>query len=135
MKNRLAQSFLYRLLLALVVAGVPSLAFAQQPTDKLDAVLKDRATRISGWSRVIVEFVSEPDARVFGNGVGGRKLGQNTQVGEVANTSLTALASDARVAHVWVDRPVVPTVERTGNAVGSTLARAAFGVTGLGVGV
>src|SRR5688572_25664505 len=119
MKNRLSNflSFLCRVLATfLVAASVPTLASAQGPNDKLDAVLKDRATRISGWSRVIVEFVSEPDSRVFGNGTGGRKLGQNAQVGEVANTSLTALASDARVSRVWVDRPVVPTVERTGNA-------------------
>src|SRR5688572_27310282 len=136
MKNRLAQSFLYRVFaLALVVAGVPSLAFAEQPNDKLDAVLKDRASRIGGWSRVIVEFVSEPDSRVFGRGTGGRKLGQHAQVGEVENTSLNALASDPRVLKVWIDRPVVPTVERTGNAVGSTLARDAFGVSGRGVGV
>ena len=110
MKNRLrlALKFLCRLLaLFVLTATFPSVAVAQS-NEKLDAALKNRAQRISGWSRVIVEFNGEPDVRAFGNGTAGRKLGQRAQVAEIANTSLMTLAADTRVARVWIDRPVVP---------------------------
>src|SRR6188474_3459257 len=83
--------------IALVVASVPSIAAAQN-AQKLDSVLRERASRLGGWSRVIVEFKSEPDVRVFGRGIAGRKLGTRGQVGEVENTGLVKLAADARVA-------------------------------------
>ena len=136
MKNRLAQALISRVVALLVAAAsVPTLAFADQPQDKMDAVVRDRSNRISGWSRVIVQFVGEPDVRVFGRGNAGRKLGQSAQVAEIENTSLMTLAADTRVAKVWIDRPVVPTLERTSGAIGSTLAREEFGVSGKGVGV
>src|SRR5687767_9381045 len=134
MKNRLAQTFLGRVAAALVfVAGVPSLAAAQP--DKLDAVLRDRSTRIAGWSRVIVQFNGEPDVRVFGRGPTGRRVGQQSQVGDVENTALATLAADARVKRVWADRPAFPTLERTGAAIGAAIARDEFGLTGRGIGV
>ena len=140
MKNRLAQFVrraiaACRVLALLVLAlGLPSLASAE-PGDKIDAQVRDRASRISGWSRVIVEFVSEPDVRAFGRGTAGRKLGARSQVAEIENTSLNTLASDARVSHIWLDRPTFATLERTGGAIGSTLARDEFGLSGRGVGV
>src|SRR5918993_827695 len=134
MKNRLAQTFLGRVVAAFVfIAGVPSLAAAQ--ADKLDAVLRDRSTRIAGWSRVIVEFNGEPDVRVFGRGTTGRRVGQQSQVGEVENTALASLAADARVKRVWADRPAFPTLERTGAAIGAALARDEFGLSGRGIGI
>ena len=134
MKNRLAQTFLGRVVAAVVfIAGIPSLAAAQ--ADKLDAVLRDRSTRIAGWSRVIIEFNGEPDVRVFGRGTTGRRVGQQSQVGEVENTALGSLAADARVKRVWADRPAFPTLERTGSAIGAALARDEFGLTGRGIGV
>ena len=109
MKNRIALSFLCRVVAALVlVAGLPSLAAAQQD-GKLDAVLRDRSTRLAGWSRVIVEFTGEPDVRVFGRGTTGRRVGQQMQAGEVENTALASLAADGRVKKVWADRPAFPT--------------------------
>src|SRR5215204_4700821 len=69
------------LALAVIAASVPSLAAADQG-DKMDATVRDRATRITGTSRVIVEFYSEPDVRAFGRGTAGRKLGQHAQVAE-----------------------------------------------------
>ena len=136
MKNRLATftQLLRTLALTLVAASIPSLG-AAQGNDKLDAQLKERSKRITGHSRVIVEFNGEPDVRVFGNGAAGRKLGHRAQVAEIENTKLTAMASDARVSKIWIDRPVVPTLERTGAAIGATLARTEFDVTGRGVGV
>src|SRR5688572_17890306 len=135
MKNRIARSFLGRGVAVLVfVAGLPSLAAAQQDS-KLDAVLRDRSTRLGGSSRVIVEFTGEPDVRVFGRGTTGRRVGQQSQAGEVENTALASLAADARVKKIWTDRPAFPTLERTGSAIGAALAREEFGLTGRGIGV
>src|SRR5688572_4356814 len=135
MKNPIARCFLGRVVAAVVlVAGLPSLAAAQQD-GKLDAVLRDRSTRLAGWSRVIVEFTGEPDVRVFSRGTTGRRVGQQMQAGEVENTALASLAADGRVKKVWADRPAFPTLERTGSAVGAALAREEFGLTGRGIGV
>ncbi len=135
MTNRLAHLFFGRALAALlVVAAVPSLAGAE-PKNKLDNVLRDRSTRLAGSSRVIVEFVGDPDVRALGRGKAGRRVGARGQVAEIDNTQLLILAADARVAGVWADRPAFPTLERTGAAIGATIARDRFGVTGSGVGV
>jgi serine protease AprX len=48
---------------------------------------------------------------------------------------LATVASDPRVERVMVDRPAFATMERTGLAIGATLARSQYGVTGKGVGV
>src|SRR5688572_31605638 len=97
MKNRIALSFLGRVVAAVVlVAGLPSLAVAQ-PDGKLDAALRDRSTRLAGWSRVIVEFTGEPDVRVFERGTNGRPVGPQSQAGALANTALASLAAGARV--------------------------------------
>src|SRR5688572_24921002 len=134
MKNRLAH-FVFRLIALIVIAaGTPSFA-AAGPSDKMDANVRDRASRISGTSRVIVEFYSDADVRVFGNATAGRKLGSRAQVAEIANTSLNTVAGDSRVKHVWLDRPAFATLERTGNAIGSTNARQDFGLSGRGVGI
>src|SRR6188474_2635758 len=120
--------------LFVIAASIPSFA-AAGPSDKMDAHVRDRASRITGSSRVIVEFYSDVDAGAFGNGTAGRKLGSRAQVAEIANTSLNTLAGDSRVKHVWLDRPAFATLERTGNAIGSTDARQDFGLSGRGVGV
>ena len=53
MKNRLAHLFFGRALAALLIlTAVPSLADAQSLARKLDSVLRDRATRLAGSSRV-----------------------------------------------------------------------------------
>jgi serine protease AprX len=88
-----------------------------------------------GRSRVIVQFKGDADIRVFGRGVVGRRLDGSAQVGEVDNLVLGALAADPRVERVMIDRPAFATMERTGLAIGATLARSSIGVTGRGVGV
>src|SRR5688500_14941936 len=75
------------------------------PIAKLDAVLQARAAALTGRSRVIVEFKTAPDVRIFARGAAGRRVGARTQVGEIDNTHLTAVAGDARVARVMIDRP------------------------------
>ena len=103
--------------------------------DKLDPVLRHRARQLSGRSRIIVQFRGDADVRVFGRGVAGRKLDRRAQVGEVDNIVLATVASDPRVERVMVDRPAFATMERTGLAIGATLARSQYSVTGKGVGV
>ena len=90
---------------------------------------------MTGRSRVIVQFRGDADVRVFGRGVAGRKLDHRSQVGEVDNLALATVAADPRVERVMVDRPAFATMERTGQAIGATLARSYYGVTGRGVGV
>jgi serine protease AprX len=103
--------------------------------DKLDSVLRFRAKQLAGRSRVIVQFRGEADVRVFGRGVVGRRLDRGAQVGEVDNITLATMASDPRVERVMIDRPAFATMERTGQAIGATLARSQDGVSGKGIGV
>jgi serine protease AprX len=107
-------------------------------TAKLDRALQQRAGQLAGRSRVIVEFIGNPDARVITGqrGRAGRRIAaQRAQAAEVDNAALAALASDPRVARIAADRDVFPTLARTGAATGATLARQQYGVTGRGVGV
>jgi len=102
----------------------------------LDAILQHRARQLSGRSRVIVQFKGETDARAFGpRGRAGRKLGHGLQVAELDNFALEGLANDPRVERVMLDRPAFATMERTGAAIGATVAREELGVSGRGVGV
>ena len=110
---------------------------AQGPASrKLDPALRARAGQLTGRSRVIVQFAGSPDVRTITDvhGSAGRAL-RGGQVAELDNWQLGALANDPRVAHVTLDRPAFATIERTGAAIGSTLARQEFDLTGRGVGV
>src|SRR5688572_5248195 len=121
--------------IALCATGAAGQTPSSRDTDKLDAVLRQRATQLLGRSRVIVEFKSDRDVRVFGRGAAGRSVGANAQVGEIDNRLLVTVAADARVARVMIDRPAFATLDRTGSAVGATSARSEFRVNGNGVGV
>jgi hypothetical protein len=120
-------------LVALTASSVSAQSFNRG--EKLDPVLRHRARQMTGRSRVIVQFRDDADVRVFGRGVAGRRLDRRSQVGEVDNLALATVAADPRVERVMVDRPAFATMERTGQAIGATLARSYYGVTGRGVGV
>jgi serine protease AprX len=126
--------------IALTVAAVafgvcPAAAETLDRAGKLDGALRVRAAQLTGRSRVIVEFKSAPDVRVFARGAVGRRVGDRLQVGEVDNTQLASVANDVRVARVVIDRPAFATMERTGAAIGAAGARQDFGLDGRGVGV
>jgi serine protease AprX len=125
--------------LAIALVGLTASTVSAQSSrrlgDKLDPVLRHRATQLTGRSRVIVQFNGDADVRVFGRGVVGRRLDQGAQVGEVDNLTLATMASDPRVERVMIDRPAFATMERTGQAIGATVARSQYEVTGRGVGV
>ena len=132
------RSFFSACLAVAFVALTAATASAQnhgRPGDKLDSVLRYRAKQLAGRSRVIVQFRGDADVRVFGRGVVGRRLDGGAQVGEIDNITLTSLASDPRVERVMIDRPAFATMERTGQAIGATVARSQYGVSGRGVGV
>jgi serine protease AprX len=127
-------------LAASLLISIPAPLVAQQPAaaDKLDAVVQERAARSGGRSRVIVQFANDPDlgAITERRGRAGRRLqAQRAIVAEVDNAAIAELAADPRVARVMIDRPVFPTLFRTGAAIGATVARHEFGLTGQGIGV
>jgi serine protease AprX len=130
---------LFSACLALALVGLSASTVAAQSRlregDKLDPVLRHRARQLAGRSRVIVQFKGDADVRVFGRGAVGRRLDRRAQVGEVDNHTLAAVASDPRVERVMIDRPAFATMERTGVAIGATLARSQYDVTGKGIGV
>jgi serine protease AprX len=118
-----------------LTASTASAQFNGRRGDKLDSVLRHRAQQLAGRSRVIVQFRGDADVRVFGRGNVGRRLDRGAQVGEVDNITLAAVAADPRVERVMIDRPAFATLERTGQAIGATLARSQYGVSGKGIGV
>jgi len=125
--------------LAVALVGLTASSVSAQSNGrldgKLDPVLRHRARQLVGRSRVIVQFKNDADVRVFGRGAVGKRLDRRAQVGEVDNLALAAMAADPRVERVMVDRPAFATMERTGMAIGATLARSQYGVTGRGIGV
>jgi len=121
--------------LLLVCLTASSAAAQGRGRDKMDSILRHRAQQLVGRSRIIVQFKGDADVRVFGRGVAGRRLNQRAQVANVDNRTLENLASDPRVERVMIDRPAFATMERTGAAIGATLARQQLSVTGKGIGV
>ena len=120
-----------------VVFLTPS-AVDAQGADNLDPLLRARATQLVGRSRVIVEFRDAPDVRVLtrDGGIAGRTLqAQHAQVADVRNQSLAEIAQNPAVLRVLPDRDAFATMERTGAAVGATMARQEFGLSGRGIGI
>jgi serine protease AprX len=123
---------------AMLLAGAASAQGLPPAAPKLDPVLQVRAHQLTGRSRVIVQFRGAPDPRVITGqrGVAGRALASvGAQVAEVDNVALAAIARSPQVAFVAADHPAFATMERTGAAVGATLAREEYAVTGRNVGV
>jgi serine protease AprX len=121
-----------------VLAATSGFAGPKSAGDRLDSVLRKRAKQLAGTSRVIVEFRDMPDVRAITGrgGVAGKRLSiLRANVAEIANTRLEALATDPRVARVYIDRPAFATLERTSNAIGAAMARQELGLTGTGIGV
>ena len=125
------------ILFGLIVAvALPAAAQTPAAARKLEAGLRARAAQLNGRSRVIVQFVGNPDVRsvTAAHGTIGRAL-RGALVAELDNRDLALLAADPNVARVAIDRPAFATLERTGAAIGSTLARDEFSLSGKGVGV
>ena len=124
-----------------VIAGFVGSAHAQ-PSAKAGPLLRERATRATGWSEVIVQGtdpaamqeIAPAIARL--GGVGGRPLAIiDGIVVTLPNPAIAALASHPRVKYLSPDRDVLGVMERTGATVGATAVRQDFGYDGAGIGV
>ena len=114
---------------------------ALSPLAKLDLPLQARHAT-AGRSRVIVQAGTLPvlsPVLALVPLLGGHVLRQlpivNGAVLDLPNAALMALASNPLVARISHDRPIAAANERTGATIGSTAARARFGLDGSGVGV
>src|SRR5689334_15028655 len=132
--------FIFVSLLTLFAAS----AWAQFPSwqSKVDPVLLQRASLVTGQSRVIIRVVNATSlpglnwAITLLGGTLGRSLPViNATVATIPNALITALATYPPVAHISIDRGVAGAMERTGATVGAPAARQEFGVDGSGIGV
>ena len=110
--------------------------------DKLDSVLKQRASQGNGQSRVIIrraDNVTDDDvASLLGQtGSSKGKLLRSIRggVAVVSNGQLKQLAKNPIVASISFDRVIAGSMERTGATVGATAVRQELGVDGSGVGI
>jgi serine protease AprX len=129
-------------LLFVAAFDISSQAQLLQPSwwPKLDPILQSRVSKLTGRSRVIVR-ASSPAALpgvtsliqlVSGTGIRALPI-ITADAAEVPNTALATLAASALVAHLSVDRLIVGSLERTGATIGSTAARADYGLDGSGL--
>jgi len=128
------------LIALLALATAPARAQAgRSASGKLDSPLRARAETGGGTSRVIIETTdaSETDRLIRSlHGTPGRRLGLlGSQVAEIPNAALEALASRPGVSAVRLDRPVQGTMERTAATIGAKWVRENLGFDGAGVGV
>jgi serine protease AprX len=136
-----------RLLVTLLtVAALGPSASAQLGTlnwlPKLDPLLQQRASLLTGRSRIIVRAPDALSLRLLApviqlaGGVIGRSLPiVNGLVADVPNVSLPVIARSLFVLHVSLDRRVAGAMERTGATIGATTLRQDSGYDGLGIGV
>jgi serine protease AprX len=110
--------------------------------DKLDSILKKRASAGNGQSRVIIRKAlgasdDAVDVLIKQSGGSKKKALPNIAAGAalVPNAALKALAKNPLIAGISEDRVVAGTMERTGATVGATAVRQELGVDGTGVGV
>ena len=123
-------------------AGQVPLGAQPGPNGKLDPLLQQRATLLTGTSRVIVTSADGVSTslvasliRMLGGTLGRTLPIIGAQVAVVPNTSLQLLAASSLVGHVNLDRLIAGALERTGQTVGATAVRQQFGYDGTGVGV
>jgi serine protease AprX len=124
------------------VAAAAQAEPASSSSSKLSPVLRARAARAGGWSRVIVRTGDPSSLTGAGaliqqaGGTLGRRLGGiNGHVATIPNAQLARLVASPLVRHISLDPPVVATMERTGATVGAAAVRQELGYDGTGVGV
>jgi len=113
-----------------------------QPAGALDPLLRPRTSLLTGQSRVVVVARSANSLstitqliQLLGGSLGRPLTLINGRAATVPNSSLLALAGNAAVQHVALDRLIVGTMERTGSTTGATAVRQELGLDGSGVGV
>ncbi len=114
--------------------------FADTSSQKLDPVLRDRASKPGGRSRVIVRTAGTPAVlssvvQQAGGSMGRHLAGISSHVAFVPNGQLKRLAASPLVDHISLDRDIVGTMDRTAATVGAAAVRQDLGFDGSGVGV
>src|SRR5205085_7857272 len=108
---------------------------------KLDPVLQQRASLLTGQSRVIIRAVGGSLAPVttLVTQLGGSVTRPLSVIAATSvtmpNASIALLAMNSHVAHISLDRAIAGSMERTGPTVGATTVRQELGVDGSGVGI
>jgi serine protease AprX len=132
--------------LVLVAVLVPSTsAQIGSPLDwrsKLDPILQQRASLLTGRSRVIVRAVDAgslalvlPLIQQVGGSLGRALPIVDGQAVDVPHLALRIIASSPLVSRLSLDRLVAGALERTGATVGATAVRQEFGYDGRGIGI
>jgi serine protease AprX len=128
-------------LIVTLSASSAQLGASREEESKLDPQLRERAS-LPGYSTVIVRAKDQSALKAIRpliQGTGGafrRSLpGISSEVAVVPNAALLALAANASVHSVALDRLVVGAMERSGITVGATAVRKELGYDGEGVGI
>ncbi len=107
---------------------------------KLDPLVLHRITLTSGRSRVIVRAQNAASMGLVATAIqlAGGTLGRvlsilDARAADVPNTSLLALANNAAVARIALDRVIIGANERTSQTVGATTVREQLGYDGTGI--
>ena len=116
---------------------------AQSALDKLDPVLQQSSSLLTGQSRVVVRATPLIPLNALAavilsvGGVPGRQLAIiNGQAAVVPNTALLALAASPLLVRLSSDRLIVGALERTGATIGATgLHKSGYDGSGIGVAV
>jgi serine protease AprX len=144
---RQAATFARLLVPLLVLAVLSQSASAQLPPppgwlSKLDPPLQERASDLTGHSRIIVRAVNAASLPLIGPIIqqAGGTLGLQLPIivsyaAQVPHTALSILAAVPLVARLSLDRVVVGALERTGATIEATTIRQTLGLDGAGVGI
>src|SRR6266850_398357 len=113
-----------------------------QPPGTFDPLLRPRASLLTGQSRVVVVARNASSLgavaqliQLLGGALGRPLPLINGRAATVPNLSLMALAANAAVQHIALDRLIVGAMERTGPTTGATAVRQELGLDGSGIGV
>ncbi len=133
--------------LAFLVAFAPSPSSAQLLNltgwfNKLDPVLQQRTSLLTGQSRVILSLTDNSllaPVTTLVQQLGG-SIGLSLPIISgasvtIPNAAISLLAISPLVVHMSLDRGVAGAMERTGATVGATTVRQELGVDGTGIGV
>jgi serine protease AprX len=138
----LVRSLLPLLLVAVLAPTTSAQLGLPDWRSKVDPVLQQRASLLTGRSRVVVRAL---DAAALGLVVSivqqaGGTLGRalpiiDAQAVDLPNVALSTIAGSPLVRRMSVDRLVAGALERTGAAVGAASVRQDFGYDGAGIGI
>jgi serine protease AprX len=142
MRRRCPLVFVTGLLLVQAFSSAPAAQSQPSWLPKLGPVVQRRLPLVLDRSRIVITGRGDAPignlvALVQLNGGSVRRTLPiiNAVVADVPNPSIGAIAADAIVQHVAVDRAVAGSMERTGATIGATAVRRDLGYDGTGIGV